>query len=423
MSYLDIFILLCGTVGRISVKVVGDLYITELLFALAIVIYFKNGTSLFRSLSGVVFIVLFTWLLSQIITDVYMSTPFDDWTRGWSEIVFFGIDLAGLILLTELRLRRIVIFIVGFALAYLLQALFFPLAAQASDDFAGGLWKFGLTAFFTPMAAVLTMNAGLRRMLGTAGEFVPLILIGVVNLALNNRGSFGIAMAAVAFGMVKRAVDLRPGLRASVTPVTFAVLIGCGVAFSQGMIAIYSVAAENNLLGEAAKEKYEAQTSGDLGLLLGGRAESLGSTQAILDSPIIGHGSWARDITYTVLMVEILEANGVKIEGDPYEDDLIPTHSHILGSWVEAGFLGGVFWIFVLAITVGALYRSLKLADAPATFIAYFLFSALWSLAFSPFANTARIGDAVSLCLVLSIWRSGKTSYSMKDKRSLGYST
>ncbi len=311
----------------------------------------------------------------------------------------------------------VVIFVAGFAFAFAIQALFFPTEMQMGDDFGGGLWKFGLAAFFNPIAAVLSTSPWLRRMMGAAGEFAPLIVIGMVDLALNNRNAFGVAMAAVAFGMLKGSIDLQPRWRASVTPVTFALMIGCGLLFSQGMVAIYSVAAENNLLGEAAKEKYEFQSSGDLGLLLSGRTESIGSTRAILDSPIIGHGSWARDIRYTVLMVAALEASGVKMVGDPYQDDLIPTHSHILGSWVEAGFLGGLFWLFVLAITVGALYRCLKLADVPATFVGYVLFSALWNVAFSPFANSARIGDAAALCLVLSIWRSAEMSDDARDSR------
>jgi len=420
MSYLSAYIFICGAVGRVSVNVIGELYITELMLGVAgVILVARSGKMLFRGSAGWLFLFGTLWLLSQVFTDFYRTTPFEDWTRGWAKIIFFLIDFGGLILLTKLRMDRILIFFAGFACSYLLQSLFFPDYGQAGGEFVDGMWKFGLSAFFDLGAAVLSASPMLPRLLGASGEFIPLATMGIVNLVLNSRGAFGVAMAAVAFGMLKRFFDLWPGFRAKLTPLTFAILIGGGGVFSRAMFAIYETAAANDWLGQAAKGKYEAQTAGQLNLFQAGRTESLASTQAIADSPIIGHGSWAKDVYYVAIMVDRLEAAGIKVEGDPYGEGLIPTHSHVLGSWVEAGMMGGLFWIVVFILTIVALYRSLKVKEVPGTFAAFVLISLLWSIPFSPFANTFRINDAATLCVILSIYRSYQCSSVRNRSRKL----
>ena len=68
---------------------------------------------------------------------------------------------------------------------------------------------------------------------------------------------FGMAIAAVAFGLVKRSIDFSPQLRKKITPAFFAVLLGGGAIFAQGLVAVYAIAAGNGWLGIAAQEKYE----------------------------------------------------------------------------------------------------------------------------------------------------------------------
>ena len=407
MSYIDIAIFLCGCFGRASISLVGDLYITEILLGVSLIFYIKRAGFILNSVVARFLVVLsLLWFVNQVVTDIYMQTPFVDWSRGWAKIIVFQIDIAGLALLTRLEIGRIMTFYAGFACAFLIQSLFFPDYGQVGETFADGMWKLGLAPFFDIMAAVIGVSPLIRRLFGRAGQFIPLTVAGVANLALNFRSAFGTCIAAVAFGFLKQFLDLQPRLRARVSPITYAVVIGVGAVLSQGVIGLYATAAANNWLGESAREKFETQSGGDLSLFQAGRTESLASMQAIADSPIIGHGSWAKDIRYVAIMVDRLELSGVKIDYDLFSDPLIPTHSHILGSWVEAGIMGGVFWSFVLLITAAALYLTLKHDDVPATFVAFILFTLLWNIPFSPFSNTARISDAGSLCVIMSIYRS-----------------
>ena len=68
----------------------------------------------------------------------------------------------------------------------------------------------------------------------------------------------------------------------------------------------YEHMAIRGLLGENARQIYEQQARGDLGLLIGGRSEILVSIRAIMDSPIIGHGSWAKDYRYSETLIYFL---------------------------------------------------------------------------------------------------------------------
>ena len=406
MSYVNIFVFLVGLVSTIKVKFGGDLFATDLALAAALPFLIGRGRApVFKGAAAVILAAGLLWLFNQIITDIYRETPFDDWSRGWAKISFFLSDFCALLLLLELRFDRILALISGAACALILATLFYPndFQIEVGGDFAGGPWKFGFAPGLTTLAAIFGATAISRRMLGVVGEFVPLALLGIVNLAFNYRSMFAFAFAAASFGLLRRVVAARRDLRARITPISFGLLLGVGVVFAQGLTGIYSSAAENGWLGLDAKQKYEIQTSGTLNLLQSGRVEFLVSTQAIADAPILGHGSWARDMRYASLLVAILESNGAKSPGDPYSTDLIPTHSHLLGAWVEAGVMGGAFWAIVLTLAVVALYYSLKIAELPGTFVAFILIGLIWDIAFSPFGAEQRFAKAAQICVALSV--------------------
>jgi hypothetical protein len=166
------------------------------------------------------------------------------------------------------------------------------------------------------------------------------------------------------------------------------------------VLGLYSAAASQGLLGPDAKSKYILQ-AGAFGTLLGGRPEALVSTQAILDSPILGHGSWAKDPTYARLLAERQKALGYQPTAEYVGTDLIPAHSYLLGAWVWAGFLGAVFWLAVAANAVWLLANlySLRLEVAPLLVFAALLL--LWDIAFSPYGLNGRITAPYELALCL----------------------
>ena len=137
----------------------------------------------------------------------------------------------------------------------------------------------------------------------------------------------------------------------------------------------------------------------------------------MLDSPIIGHGSWARDMKY----VYYLQKLRAKLRLTKYRitSDLIPAHSFIIGSWVEAGIAGGIFWIFVFYNAIKALIRVVLYNYQLAPLFLYLLLGLCWNIWFSPFAFSGRISVAFSIVLLVFILNQKKLTereYSKANK-------
>ncbi|WP_400767050.1 hypothetical protein [Methylosinus sporium] len=392
ITFTELFLLFVGLSSTIKFNIVGELYVPDIVSILIIPLFLPRIRFIkLRGAGGVLILFGALWLLNQMITDAYQLTQLSDLARGWAKIVFFFLNALGLALISAGRLRPLLFFLVGNAVAIVLQAAFFPTEFQQGGlDFNDGAWKFGYAPGLTTLAAIFGTSRLAFRLFGVWGESLPLLVLGIVNLAFNYRSMFGTAIAAVAFGLLKRAIDRSPRLRTKVTPIIFGALVAGGMLFAQTLMVVYGAAAGNGMLGIAAQEKYEAQSGGDLNLLQSGRMESLVSTRAIADSPILGHGSWARDVTYVAMLRDILESKGMNVSSFVIEDDLIPSHSYLLGAWVEAGVMGGVFWSAIEIVSLAALYRTLKVTDAPGTALAFILFLLIWATLFSPFGSSAR---------------------------------
>ncbi len=416
MSPVNIFLFLTGMSSIVVFQFGGDLYLTDLLLTACFFFSVLMGRTWKHLFHGPILLLIILgslYMLNAVITDIYRGTPFEDWSRGCAKIGFFFSNLFGLIILTQLKLSRIVAFMLGIAFASLFQPII-----QHYDG--ADAWKFGYSGPLTTFAALAGATVLARRLFGAIGEWAPLALLGVMNLVFDYRSMFGIAMAAAAFGILKHAIDFRPQLRARITPAFFVVLVGAGLAFSQGMIAVYATAADNGWLGLDAMDKYLAQTSGDLSLIGSGRTEMLASVQAIADSPIVGHGSWAKDYAYVSLMIDILESKGVTVVGEYYGGDLIPTHSHLFSAWVEAGIMGGVFWLAVIGIAIKALYLTLKRQRIPATFVAFILIWLLWDIMFSPFGGARRFVIPAEICVALWVLAGSRHKPDSSGSESVG---
>ena len=102
-------------------------------------------------------------------------------------------------------------------------------------------------------------------------------------------------------------------------------------------------------------------------------------------------------------------------------DNLIPTHSHLLGAWVEAGAVGAAFWVVICVIAILAIYGCLKRPGRPGVFLGFMLFNLLWDVLFSPFANAQRFVKAAQICMaiwVLQNAESGKVGPASRKRRS-----
>ena len=407
MVYGVIFILVAATMV-VEINLIGRLLLAEVVLAgiLPFTIIFSGPKNSWRigPLAKHFYYFVGLWFLGAVITDVIQNTPPDNIARGWSKIIFFTINFTAIIFLVKGKIRSVIflVFMIFVASAVRLR-LDIDQSGIGGDTF-GAAWKFGyghlLTVATFLLASRLVSNP-LTRSVGLCLPFIDALL----NIALNARNLFGLsALAGLALALTT--VRRRP-----LSPARIGMVGLTAVFAGWAMVSAYGYAASSGLMGLEAQEKYEKQSAGNLGILLGGRTESLASTQAIIDSPIIGHGSWARDIRYVEIMVSRLEQAGYEISGDPFTDDLIPSHSHLLGAWVEAGILGALFWIWAGWVTVRGLYASLASPTPYTGFVVFVALSFLWDIMFSPFGLEGRVMTPALLVLMMLVIEADKSKH------------
>lgn len=339
------------------------------------------------------------WLAGQVATDLVRGSVPADYLRGWAKIVFFGLQLV--VLWLWLPRRRA--YFIAFALGLGIAAYF-----SVPEAFIGYEWKFGrdraLIFVSIGVLVIATLGFPKLRYLGPA-LFLALSLFLLLQAA---RSAFGILFIAAVVLAAALLIPRIAALRRRLSPGTFVLMLIGGTLVATGATTIYGIAVEDGLLGRDALVKYRDQTSGEVPLILGGRTESLVSVQAIVDSPVIGHGSWAKDPYYVGLHHAMKIRYGLPVlEAERGKDQLIPTHSHLFGAWVEAGFAGGLFWLWVLTIPFIALYNLLKHNELLAPLIVYCAVALLWSVLFSPFGSSERIFVAFQLTLLAWTMRAG----------------
>lgn len=410
MSAGLIYLILSGGALVFEINTVGRLTLADvMLTSIAPFLAWFNRNARLKGSERQFFYLAAAWLLGAVITDVVRQSSFDDFSRGWTKIAFFIGNFAALLFLQNRSQKRSAGFILVLAAASAIRLYLNMDGSDIGQDPFGNGWRFGYgqllaTAVFLSCAFMVAIP-----MTRIAALCLPAV-DAFINLSLNARNLFGVSAlsAAIFITTVRRRRPLSPA---------FVALGGAAAAMLVwGVISAYSYAAGSGLLGPMAEQKYEFQSSGNLGILLGGRAEFFGSTQAILDSPIIGHGSWARDIYYVDLMRSRMTQAGYELSNDPNIDDLIPTHSHLFGAWVESGILGAVFWLWAMWIIVKGIYSSVMRPSPMSGFVVFVGLSLLWDIVFSPFGLERRVLTPAALILMINAAESLKKN-SLQEAR------
>lgn len=394
----DAILFLAPTLQFLQLDVIGHLYLTDLLLAVALPFLVLNrGHQLRAPLPRTAIRLFLLWLMAQVVTDLIRASTVVDFGRGWAMIAFSLTSFCSIYLLIEGRPSRIALFAAGAALGALLSSLVTPSAYALQDP-----WKFGYGIGTTTIIALLAAwprKGPTRPRVGSAA-----LLLGAsgLNLILGFRSLGAVTFIAALFVAV---VALRRPGRDEARPLTVTTLVVAVLLAALGAWAalqVYSHAAESGWLGAEAKAKYEMQAVGSYGLLLGGRSESLVSTRAIADSPLIGHGSWAKDCYYSSLYLELRRDAGY-FPGEENQQCLIPAHSYLLGSWVQAGVLGSVIWVWVLILAMRSMAVVYARRSRAAPFVAFVALLVIWNTLFSPYAGDARFMVPFYLVVVMSV--------------------
>jgi O-antigen ligase len=393
--FTDAGIFILGAAGAFGANFVGSVPGDEILLLplLPLLILAKGGRALNRRYLWF-YILTGAWLLGTLLADVYAGSPTETRLKGTARVVFFMFDFTALAILINDKTRRLIIFTVSIAFVML----------YGSWDFHGNFyeqWKFGLAQALAIVALLVSSYFYARR------RFLICLLISIglggLNLIYGFRSQLAVhfVSAVLVLPLMDQAQKGRKSSRAAQNrwrSIVLLVLAG-GAAYAANAAIKY--AAKSGFFDESTQAKFETQAQGDLGVLFGGRPETLVAIQAIRDSPIIGHGSFPYEPKYIQLKADIQYEHGYSDTDEPEEgvSGVIPTHSHLTMAWVESGILGGACWIYIFGLTLRAALRLSTLRPNLAPLYGYFLASFLWDILYSPFGSVNRIWGAFFILL------------------------
>lgn len=164
-----------------------------------------------------------------------------------------------------------------------------------------------------------------------------------------------------------------------------AILLGLIAMFLGIFIfAIYKNLAVSGALGEAEYVKYQREMVDSEAGLLGSRDDIIRAWPFLKRHPIVGAGSSSFDRW-----------------GYMADDPLLPGHSALVGSWVQNGFLGLVFWVYALWVIARFVQKKVLRFGDYAPFMVMRAVSMVWAILFSPFGGyRGEVSVLLALCVV-----------------------
>lgn len=400
----DLFVLVLGLGTSFTVHFVGELYVAEIQLLVAFTaLLFLRGRRAFRPEFKMVYALMAVWLLGQTIADVYNHISAVDRMRGAAAIVFFAIDLAAFSILIGHNEKRKTYYLLGLAAGALLSIRLQPEHVMASNEQFP--WKFGY-AYGTILAVVLVSSYFYARRRYTVSALLVLGICGV-NVFMNYRSpvlQLLLTLAAVYPIIPERLGPIQILPRAHVARLLVLAFLALGAAAAANEVVKFVT--RTGYIGEEAQEKNESQEKAG-NLLLGGRPEFKIGLRAALDSPLIGHGSWAKDPKYFEMLFDEMVETGAEVEpdrGDILSDiPLIPGHSHIVTAWIWSGIAGLIFWVYMIWFVLRGLVPVAILRPPLAPMYIYLLIVMSWDIFFSPFAANRRLTESFLLVVIADL--------------------
>ncbi len=394
-----------GVTLPFSIRFVGDLPVAELVvLAMLPVLLVSHWRQIIRLDLLPVYGLCALWLFAQIMTDIYrgMTAP-SEWMRSYAAIIFFVFDIMVMGALVSGSTRRKLLFFGSFAVSALIRTRFFPEGLPISPS-----WKFGYSEGTMTLALLLSCYFYRRRRYGAV--VILILALIAINLVENFRSPllFLFITLAIVVPLIPEHVGNLRLLPRQGSALRVGIVIVLSLA--AGIVAreVLAWATERGISGAEEQQKNEQQAASGswANYLFAGRPEFLVSLQAVIDSPLIGHGSDPNEPKYLEIMIDRQVETGGMDMLDSLSEWLggrIPVHSYLLQAWVGAGILGSLIWFYLLALCVKSLVRIATTLPPTAPYFTYLLILLFWNILFSPFGSTVRMTVACVIVLMVDI--------------------
>jgi hypothetical protein len=398
LTLMGLLTFACGALGFVRINLVGDVYVGELaLIGVGLIAAVTGGI---RGLRGnTAFLVLvgcaLLTIVGYILSDLIRATPQAQYIRGWARNAIVLTSFVSLALLFAADRRNFWWYVAGLGIGgvlYLKGVMNYPFNSVTH-------WKFAYSIPFTFLVAATVI-------------FLPLRLVALLFVALGCYSMFedyrihGAICVVIGALLWSSAIGRRP----KVTP---GLLLKMGLMGAIGIGIAFTVLSMSR--GEYETQRRESSNSArEQGLKFG--------VAAIINSPIIGYGSWSVDPE--LIQVAVESQYGENASG-PRGPLILNPHSQVLAAWIEGGILGAALFLalgFYLARE--SWYAVLnRPGDLLTPAILFAVMFQGWHLVASPLGTDLRLFVATALATVVMLYGERTRPGQMKggaSRRSAG---
>ena len=387
--------------------IIGYFSFSEVALCLfAPVLLFKNVNSLSGSYFKPIFGLLCLWFMSAVVSDIYNHASFIQYSKGLARVLIIGGCLTSLFILLRKDLLGYRYFAVGLAFSIFLGFFVFKSGTvDAIEKFQGSRGIDYESTYGYILSGALTAFAAVCYRRIPYVVILAFVAVGCLDILQNVRsgGALKIAVAGVIFFYQIQ----RSGARQKSFNLTYAKMFALCVLGVIGMfltLFVYSYLAKNSYLGDKAREQYYTQSKSKLGLIMGSRPQVYAAVCAVVDKPILGHGSDAYDVNgywdRAVVDLRLPKHQGLRESYGLL--GYIPAHSHVFQAWMEHGLFGGVFWGAVLIFYVRFIKNSMLVVPDLLPIVSLIVINSLWHYIFSPFGFRVPLAGQIALIIAIS---------------------
>jgi hypothetical protein len=403
-----LLLLLLGIGDGLRVHIIGLMALSELvIFFLAPILYFKN-VKLFKNAG---FTTFFTLIFLMIIGTVASAWYNGTWMFACLKncAVLYSIFAYSVVLFLLLKddFKGLGWLFLGLLIASILVIWGFNTSLHVDESI--GTAELVSSTSEEVMSGVRFWNSRISRLLKlpiissnylnlpTLYPLIALPVAAVVSMIMSVSGRSDAAITVMGLVLILIAKKSRRRMQlVGRHLIIFTICVLCLAVLGKN---VYKYTASKGWLGEHARAKYYAQTKRGqsiLSILMAGRAEFFIGMRAVMDHPIMGFGTMAKDnngywadFMWKYGDIDDYELfNRLNSRREQYGGYLnIPVHSFIVGFWGQSGIIGLVFSIYIFYL-VYIFFR--RYSHAIPNWYGYFACSLpglLWSMLFSPYGH------------------------------------
>ncbi len=372
-SILAVAAFICGALMSVRVELVGNMLVGEpVLVVVAAVVFLMRGFGPLADRKVLFLYIMFglLMLIGYAVSDVVSDTEPWQYVRGWARVTTLVLTTVALIVMASHSPRSLWWFALGIGLG--------TLASLVIEGVPLDQWKLGYAE------AIVLLVVCLGRL--SVGATAALVLgFGLLSIALDYR-SLGAVSILVAASLLWR---ILAGSRKRWRVRDVVVMAIVGIAAAAALITTL----------ELTQSEHETRRlMSNLGRYVGLAV----AAQAIADSPIVGHGSWAADRQYlSQIRQEERRASSQAGQRIRIGDSLMP-HSQILQAWLEGGVLATAFFLLYawhLAWSWWWLMRGHR-PDALTPLYLFAIYGAMWDFVASPATGIHRVYIALAVSVI-----------------------